>query len=768
MRNLQISFFGKIVLIAAVSLFLPQHISKGCGINGGKFYGYEFYNIDVVHPEKGIAPFLLDLDEIYAKYVDTENTQKRDNLTEWRERFCNKVNLQDLHYIVYKANRSTLQDLRDAINSKTLTLSFMGDKIARNSFARYLYKHKCDEAINYLIFAKRCEPHVIKKKKWEGQKRDVDGMLELIEKGKKEFLETKSYYFRLRYAYQLIRLAHYAKKYELTLELYDYLMPKIDNDPSLIEDWIEGHRAGAMLSLGQKVEAAYIFSKIFDQCPSKRESAFRSFRIETDKEWEACLRLCKSHHEQATLHVLRAQNKNSRLVEEMKNIYALDPKNENLEFLLVREIKKLEKDYVGLEFNDKKSQNKRNYKIPRERASKLIIELQAFVRDVLKDGKLVRPEFWKIAEGYLELLSGDYYFAQQTFAEAKKMVKNDTLKTQLETLELVLEISAMEFIDKKMEERIYDIRTDNEAFQNNSDFNDFLRDKMAYVYKEQGDEAKAFLCYHEISELQDYPQPEIVDNLLNICYDPDKSLMEKQMILKPDGTTIKNDLLDMKANMYLSKFQPEKALLVYKEMPDETYWDGFGLYDPFIERINDCPNCALTDTSIIYNKGELINKLLELEQSAIVEADPTKTALIYYKLGLAYYNMTWYSYSWKVLDYSRNKNSLDHLRKTGSDIYPDKKTPYGNKEHFDCTRALYYFEKALQLSRSEELDAKAVYMAAKCEKNDYYMYQHKGAVQTFKYYNMLVEEYASTSFYAELMEKSKDFKNYIESENENE
>lgn len=762
MKNHRSSILGKIILIALIGISVPQQISKGCGIKGIKFSGYDFFNPEVVNLNKGMAPFLLDLDEIYEKYVNPETTQKRNNVIEWRDRFCEKASLNDIGYIVYKVNISTLQDLRDAINSKSLTLSFMGDKIAKNSFVRYLYKNKCVETVNYLIFAKRCEPHVIKKKSWEDKEKDVKTMMELIEKGKKEFLHTKSYYFKLRYAYQLIRLAHYARDYKLTLELYDYLMPKIDNDPSIIEHWIEGHRAGAMMALGQKVEASYIFSKIFDQCPSKRESALRSFNISTDEEWETCLRMCQSHHEQATLHVIRAQGKNSRLVEEMKKIYALDPTNENLEFLLVREIKKLEKDYLGHEFNDKRARNKQYYNIPRPIAAKRVIALQTFVRDVVKEDKIRRPDFWKIAEGYLELLSGDYYFAKKTFNEARKLVDNDSLEIQLDILDLALEISAMQVLNKPNEERIYDIRTDEKAFKLDKDFNDFLRDKMAYLYTEQGDDAKAFLCYHEISDLRPYPKPEIVDNLLSICFDENKSLMEKQMILKADGTTIQNDLLDMKASLYLSQFQPEKALIVYKEMPDETYWDTYGLYDPFMERINDCPSCALSDTSVLYNKGELIGQLLKLEQDAIVEPDPTKTAELYYKLGLAYYNMTWYSYSWKVLDYSRDRNSLDHYRKTGKDIIPDKKTPYGNKEYFDCSKALNYFEKTLQLSRSDELDAKAAFMASKCERNEYYQNQHKGATQTFRFYEMLIEQYPNTAFYVKLMEESKEFKEYVE------
>ena len=54
------------------------------------------------------------------------------------------------------------------------------------------------------------------------------------------------------------------------------------------------------------------------------------------------------------MYALRAHADESRAVEEMIKIYDLNPYNENLELLLVNEVKKLEKDLLGLEFNDKR------------------------------------------------------------------------------------------------------------------------------------------------------------------------------------------------------------------------------------------------------------------------------------------------------------------------------------------------------------------------------------------------------------------------------
>ena len=88
-----------------------------------------------------------------------------------------------------------------------------------------------------------------------------------------------THYIRLRYAYQMIRLAHYMKDYEYTLDLYDFFMPKIDDKNSLIYYWIIGHRAGALRALGRNVEASYLYTQIFSKCPNRRQSAFHPFRM---------------------------------------------------------------------------------------------------------------------------------------------------------------------------------------------------------------------------------------------------------------------------------------------------------------------------------------------------------------------------------------------------------------------------------------------------------------------------------------------------------
>ena len=751
-------FIPALLFSMSLLLLLPTSFSKGCGTIDRSFYGYSFLHPYFINPQAGYAPFLLNMESISRFYRGKRAAQIVGNLEEWQERFCGGPKLPDLQQIIYRSSVDELRLLRTKISGKGLRLDFM----AKNSFAQYLFRNKCFETIDYLIYAKRCEPYVVRPHTWpqEDFERNSEHMQQLIRLGKREFMKTKSHYIRLRYAYQLVRLAHYAKDYEQVLELYDFLMPKTDNAPSIIEYWIEGHRAGALKSLGRNVEAAYIFSKVFEKCPSKRESAFRSFQIRTNEEWKQCLLLCEDDHERANLYVLRANAEDAVILEELEKIYELDPRNENLELLIVREIKKLEKDLLGYEFNDKKSTNRRYHNIPRRYAGNYVIELQEFVRRIQDDQQIARPDFWKVTEGYLELLAGDNYQAARTFSQARTMITNDTLKEQLEVFELALEINSFSTATDSIETRAERIIKANEWYEVFEDFSDFLDDKMAYLYDKGGNPGKAFLSRYSLKELKPYPDLEILNDLLIVCEKQRPNRLEREMIRQGDST-IRNDLLDIKATEYFRQFQLEAALEIYKEIP-RADWDNYGLFNPFVDDIQDRVRRRIPDSSRLYNKGELIEQMLEYEYDAKSQTNDNQAAWEYYRLGLAFYNMSYFNYSWEVLDYFRSGTSIRRRNVSPTnDVVAHRYYPRGNRENFDCSQALYYFNKSRGLARDPNLGAKATFMAAKCERNAYYLEASQGGQRTYQYFEVLHQFYRDTPYYEEVRSKCRDFDSYV-------
>lgn len=740
---------------------VPIRITGDCGPLDS-FQGYTFINPYIVSLDPKIAGFFLDFDILSTLVPQPAMAQIEGNIDEWWERFCKIPAKVDIGSLIYQADVSDLQDLRSAIASEDVPITYLRPAIAENSFARYLHKHQCTETLDYLIFAKRCEPHVTARKNWDDRAQDRNTMRDLIELGKVDFMETESHYFKIRYAYQIIRLAHYLKDYELTLELYDYLMPKVDNDPSILDYWIDGHRAGAMMSLGQRVEASYIFSRIFEKCPSKRTSAYQSFDIRTDEEWKALNLMCVNDHERAVLHILRANSENSQLIDEMWKVYQYEPQNRQLEYLALRELRRLEKDLLGLDFNDNRQLNKRLFNIPRSIAGERVIELQAFVRRLVEADNTARPAYWKLLEGYLELLAGDEYFAQKTFADLEDETRNDTLLHQLKVWQTVLQILNLQQPVEEAELEASKIQ-DSDLYRQYPDMADFMRDRFTELYQNGGSAGKAFISQYTLEDLQLNPQMSIIDDLLRIVRKERRNRFEKQMVEKPNGVTIEPELLDLKSSVLLSQNLPEAALETLKEM-DSAEWDNLDpqLYAPFVDRLNDCIRCPVPDSLTRYNKGELIQMLLDLDYQARAEQSRNQAAYRYYRMGLAYYNMTYFGPAWQVLDEYRSSNSIKrHVQGRDNEVVPAVGWELGNREFFDCSRARYLFQRARTLADNAELAARATFMEAKCEQNEFFVFGTPGMAQPHTAFDVLIDNFSDTGFFQRAIQECQYLRAYI-------
>ncbi len=733
----------------------------GCGPDL-YFDGYSFINPAVIDQDSEYAPYFFYFKDFYEHFEKTKEIQTRDNIEEWNEIFCDQVPVKAIEDIIYKAPLSDIKLLRTAINNKKYPLS---PRLKLNPFARHLKNKKCKNTVDYLIFAKECEPHVSYFDAWgPAPQRDTVRMQKLIDKGLKEFKNTKSNYIKLRYTYQLIRLAHYKNNYPQTLELYEFLLPKSDPVESILNYWIMGHRAGAMMKMGKKVEASYLYSLIFENCPSKRESAYRSFKISTEEEWTAALLLCQDDRERATFYAIRASSESSRTAEEMEKIYDLYPDSPNLELLLVKEIRKLEKDLLGAAFNDKTRANKQFFGIPRKDRGNRVIELHKFVKKCIDEHKIKNAQLWKLADGYLEFLAGDFYAADKTFSKIESDIENPILQEQLKVFRLALKINTLEDIDSEDEKEIAEIITDEPLYKKYRDFPDFLNDRLSYVYKNQGNPGKAFRVKYPISSLKPNPQLELIDDLLEVCRKEDPSKFELALITKKDGTTIESELMDMKGTYYFANGKTETALEIFKRIPRNDM--DIQQFNPFIERLDPCIDCNLPDSSAYLNKVEVIQRIFELEYKA--KSDFENGATYYYQLGTAYYNMTYFGHAWKVMDYYRSGTSWSYDK---DQIFPEYYSPFGNKENQDMTLALEYFEKSRATSKDPELAAKASFMAARCELNMFYTFKgnkyssYGNKIPTLpteyrRYYDLLNENYNNTAFYEQIVEECKFFAAY--------
>lgn len=765
---------SKWIWALAPGLLLPlmafRPIADACGPSTRRsFKGYSFLSPAYLDTENSGFPLLLRFEDLYRQFADsTRIIQKEDNISEWVSRSCEEAYPADVHRVVYKVSIETLELLRTSIQSRNMPLPY---ELTSNTFAKYLKRYRCVETVDYLIFAKRCEPHVVASGAWEEKKRDVEAMTALIDEGVSQFKTAMSHNIRLRYAYQIVRLAHYAKLYERAIELYDYLMPKLDvpvieGKKSIIFYWALGHKAGALRALGENVESAYLYSQIFQHCPSRRLSAYQSFFLKNDEEWNQCLLRCRTDEERATLYAIRGSASDSKAIEELRQIYELDPKNEYMEILLVKEIQELEKDLLGLEFNNNRRDNQRFFQRPRPFAGSYVVELQVFARKVYEEKLVARPEIWGLAEGYLELLAGDHYAAGKTFTElGGTFKKNKALQEQLSALKLVQQIYALDTVSDSIEMLGYYIRRDK-LFGKYADLPDFLRDKFTWLYEENGRPGKAFRSQHNYNGLRMNPQEEVIKDLLLVAQDPEPNALEMLLLKDEKGNAMSSALYDMYAVLLFQNYQFEAALAMYKNIPTAE-WDNFGAFHPFRLRIVDCIHCPEDkDTTDQYNRGELLETLIDFEYKSRAEIEDN--ALYFYRIGVALYNCSYFGRSWQAMDYFRSGATWDNLRR--GEVQPYRGAPFGNKEVINVLRALEYLDKARMNAKNPELGARATFMAAKCERLLWYMSeayeppccnQIPVAPKEYSFnYQRLKEDYADTKFYQQVLKECQYFRAY--------
>ena len=743
--------FGTIALLLLIATNGRGQGKGQCLPAVNRYYGYSFMHPLMADPRLPGAPQILGFDKIYQRFGKQEKEQADENVREWRARYCDIPKEEDIRQVIYDSLYG-LEDLRMAIATKSKAFD------QQNSFARYLVRNKCIETVEYLLFAKGCEANVTRPlDSWgeyeqSSRKQEMDRLINL---GKDAFMDTKSDYIRLRYAFQIIRMAHYSKQYPRTLELYDSLMPKIDHDPSAIEFWILGHKAGALKKMGRNAEAAYLYARIFLNCPGKRESAYQSFQIKTDEEWEKCLRLCQDDRERATLFALRAYAPDSKPLADMEQIYKLDPQSPYLEVLLAREIKKFERHLLGVEFNYRKAENLRYHKIPGKEMRRELIEMQAFAQKVVSDNRNGNPCYWALGLGYLQLIAGDTYAAKINFSNARETCSDPILLEQTEALETAASILGFFVPTPEVEEMAAQIRNDNPSFNRYPSFPNFLNDQMSWLYQKSNRPGKAFLVRAPLSDLYINPKPDLIEDLIRLAEEGTPNRFERELLRKTDNTSLRNDLINLKATYYFSQGKLDSALLTLKRM-DRLSWDDYGTFNPFVERFRECINCPVKDTSAQLNRGELIEKILDLEYRA--KADRINGPKYFYQLGLAYYNMSYFGYAWKTLDFFRSGISLKRNRPANDrDLVPDSRFALGNRENLDCRRALEYFELARNLTTDPEFAARASFMAARCEQNLYFA---GFAPRSFQYFDYLKSNYANTRFHGFVIQECRYFKAY--------
>lgn len=775
------------VCISAVIVSFPQNII-GCGPDADPYDYYTSFFYQHLPEAKAFKPFYYT--SYNFLYEEQEPVETADVLCkEWSDYCGNPVTAAAAKEFISDFDSKDVNNLYYHLE-KNQPLN-IPDSVKKNSMTGYFMQHENFEALGYILYTKKVAPHVnIEANMWDPPVRDTAKMNRLIKNGFQLLNVAKEDFFKLRYTYQILRLAHYGNRYDDVINWYDQYM-KFDQNNSIIKNLCTALKAGALFRTGQNKEAAYLFSKMFGAGEEKRVSNFLGFMWSVNRSdtREQYLSLCKNNAEKANMLSMFALNGINSEVNTMKEIYKLDPACNALEVLAVREINKLEEKYFTPSLK-KDPGGKTFYFNWYEAGLDSILnvnandlkDLQRFLHEAAANSNLKNNGLFEAGAAYTAYMLKDYSTAKQLLASAQKMRLTQKLKDQCALTNLLITINEKENMDAAfeaqllpslqwMEEKAKTEKRMNNGWRQINDWQKFYRDLLSEIlakrYHQQKDFHKEALCVGAADYITkgdgDYWWAYGIDFLRNnlVSKDVEKlyALFENKQATKFESYLLnhnsikKSDVIDFAGTAYLRDYNFTNAISWFKKSTDKK--TSIINTDPFIELLYDQEEALPSEAKFSSSKVAFATEMERLQKLAL--SDKVNASKHLYKMALGLYNMTYYGHAWRLVQYGRS----------GSDGYyiPKDATAF-QKEYYGCFKAQEYFEKAMNSSSDKNFKARCLFMMAKCNQKqvhkpqydefrtnwnlydtaqgDYYI-----AFKNNRYFPQLVKEYGSTTFYEE-------------------
>lgn len=775
--------------LIVVLICLPCFVAMPCGEQVPYYRGYTLINPEILGEPIG-KPLLFS--ETYYSFnywysFDGEENEMDENIEEWHHYFDGQPSKKDIRELIYEADVKGLQLMNQQTTQLTLQYKL-------NTLVDFLSKKKHPDFLPYLIYAKQCEPVVSNpyNYNWKTEENELSEIAknyaQLIKIGETNYAKATDQFIKLRYAFQLVRLAHYFKGN--TVHVYDKYVKPLKNVKSIMHNWALAHKAGALVVSKNKEERAegnYLFSKVLAAGNFKDGKDYRSMNIDSEEMWQAVFNRCQNGEERANLHFIRSLDVYSKGLEEMHQIYKLYPKFKHLEVLLVRELQKLETVILEDKFDGFEQLPEWVNTMSKAAAKDYLKELKPFVNKVAEEQKVNRPELWVAAAGYLEFLDDNYEDGKKILAEAaRKINANNLLSDQIEMFQFGLLLSMTDTIEPWIEQKVALLLDNNDAIQNPMEFgyvsrynnrldewtylrewhyqyqeHNYVFEKMADLYYKQGELAKAYLCLYSIEGLKLYPHSQTAKAILDLMSKKGKSKFE-EFLLEKESIQDRSTVIEILGKAYLMEDKILPAYAAFSMIPNSNkdIKNPFGsISKPFDKKVVDMPE---------YTSIKMIEKVLNLK--SLVISNSSEKSLANLQLGNYYYNTSWYGHAWDAKDYFWSvhlQEDLDHpLAYTYSYIYHGAR---GNRDVGDLDEIMTYFKNAL-VTTDKELKAEATFMLAKCERARYreenhhaYRYDEKNAPpKTYlQSYRQMESDFGDTDYYKMVIRECADFRAYV-------
>jgi len=731
----------------------------------------------------------------YPNEFKKENNSVDLNIKEWSLFLEGKYQHEDLIKTMYR---------RDGFKGQDRELKDLQSKVSKPK----QIEQKEKEFIQYLDYALELENYLktLVPDSWNEKPVIKDPLQQkrMLAKANKLIGQFRSGFTKERMHYQLIKLHRYYGSYEAVIDIYEsYFKDK----KSFISYWAMDQYAGVLRIMKRNAASNYYFSKVYMECSSKRQSAYLSIDIKSEREFEDAKNMGASPEELMSLHFIRGMNGKNLGLYDLSKITEINQNSDFARILMSREINRLETFFLNNNETYYPSYGHEGMEklVNQKTEGKYLERLIALNDNLLQNDN--KSQFWHLSMAYLYFLNGDYDKSAIMANQIHGLTEND--QVQLDILNVLLYVKTRPILSvedqNKVGEQLYKINK-GEVYYNFFQSREFSFSLNEYLFDEISTRSdvkdNAFLTlifggrtiYNDLymGDRKYYREP--LENvtityldkvLMDLNRTPQSKLVEyasSNYFSKgyyrsaSDVNIVKFDdvrffIRELRAVLMMrNPDRLEEAASEFNKIPFEiksqisntkTSVNPFTFYikDPYFEDYGYDYENSVPD-EMKFTRTKVANSLLRLYS----KAKRKNSAEDYFKLGLAYYNMSYYGVSWKLMGNFRSSSGLNGF--------------------YDMTVSKQFFDRALNIgSLNREMTAKALFMLARCDQNRYcegseirdnytsysgvykdYFDQFQSGIRSSgfrKDFEVLKNQYSNTKFYQEMIKECKYFDYYV-------
>lgn len=660
-------------------------------------------------------------------------------VADWKNYLNGKISEKDLENLIL--NDSSATEAKEVFNA-----------IARKKSNKWSKKYdlKNEKVKNFFVFlnlAKSIEAYGNTRLSWNYESDSYDGQNVMPDDQAKKieavYTAAKDPFLKNRYWFQAMKAYFYSNSKSNVIAFFNKTQAGLNRN----ELYYRGlaYVAGAIYKNKEYGRSNFLYSIVFDNCPELRTVATYCFHPQQDADFNQSLNLAKTNQQKAALWALYGYYADE--VSAIENIYALDPKNVHLDYLLSRAINIAESKMNASDWNYEYGKKATTDK------EQLNDKLYQVITKVANDKKANNLYMWQIAAGYLEVIKSNNSAASNYFNQAENNIPGTALaKEQLQLFKVFNEVASVKKIDAAAENRLiphlewlFSLEKSN-GYDSTLRYNfltNWTKNYLSLLYKNKKNDVLAELFYRQKDF---YLNPKRVKDMEAFFNKSQKSNWEK--LAQSLYNVTLDDVYEFKAIQLTYSNQIEEAITQLEKTATAKNDTLPG--NPFNGNIKDCNDCdhsAYQKTK--YTKLSFLKKMQEIQSALASGSDNYSNSLL---LGNAFYNLSYYGnarafYSNKIVNQYGNYID-DHYQAM----------LMGNQQ------SGMYYQKTFENAKNDEQKAKAIYLLSKIERNEFYKTpQFKPDEIDFIPWNgfkKLKSDYSKTKYYQEVISECGYFRKY--------